>query len=127
VLQQAEASYREAQIEYDRAEAVLATFGITPENAGKYTGGELPVFSPINGYILERNINTGEFIYTNTIIFKVLDSSSLWIDSEIYEKDFTKVKTGQTVEITTSAYPGEIFTGKIFYKNTSIRKQEPST
>jgi len=122
-LQQAESSYREAQIEYDRAASVLATFGITPENAGKYTGGELPVFSPINGYILERNINTGEFIYTNTIIFKVLDSSSLWIDSEIYEKDFTKIKTGQTVNITTSAYPGEIFTGKIFYISNTFHQE----
>ena len=122
-LQQAESSYKEAQIEYERAVAVLATFGITPENAGNYTGGELPVFSPINGYILERNINTGEFIYTNTIIFKVLDSSSLWIDSEIYEKDFTKIKTGQTVNITTSAYPGEIFTGKIFYISNTFHQE----
>jgi RND family efflux transporter MFP subunit len=122
-LQQAEGSYREAQIEYDRATSVLATFGITPENAGKYTGGELPIFSPINGYILERNINTGEFIYTSSIIFKVLDSSTLWIDSEIYEKDFTKVKTGQTVEITNSAYPKEIFTGKIFYISNTFHQE----
>ncbi|HPZ07229.1 MAG TPA: efflux RND transporter periplasmic adaptor subunit [Candidatus Eremiobacteraeota bacterium] len=122
-LQQAESSYREAQIEYDRATSVLATFGITPENAGKYTDGELPVFSPINGYILERNINTGEFIYTNTIIFKVLDSSNLWIDSEIYEKDFTKIKMGQTVNITTSAYPDEIFTGKIFYISNTFHQE----
>lgn len=122
-IQTALSDYKGAMIEYDRAITVLETYGISSDQVHQYAAGQLPIFSPIKGYILERNINNGEVVYNNTILFKVIDTSSLWIDSEIYEQDCTKINKGQEVTITTSAYPDEIFTGKIFYISNTFHEE----
>jgi len=122
-IQEAEADYRKAQIEYEKAAAVLDSFSITPETAHLYAGGYMPVVTPINGYILERNVNIGEIVVPETVMFKVLDTSTLWIDSEINENDLTKVKPGQTVEITTQAYSDRVFSGNIFYISNTFHQE----
>jgi RND family efflux transporter MFP subunit len=121
-LEQASSAYREAKVEYEKSVSVLKTFGISPEDASKYSGGDFPVISPIKGYVSERHLNTGEVIAVDTVIFKILDSSTLWIDSEVYERDAGKVKIGQTVQIITSAYPDKLFRGKIFYISDTLKQ-----
>ena len=122
-IHEAESDYREAHIEYNKSVAVLDAFGISPEEACLYAGGHMPVTSPISGYVVEKNVNIGEVVVPETVMFKILDSSILWIDSEIYEKDFSKIRLGQTVEVTTSAYRDKIFKGTIFYISNTFHQE----
>lgn len=46
-------------------------------------------------------------------IFTISNLSDVWVLINIYESDIDAVKTGQSVNITTLAYPGKIFQGVI--------------
>ena len=42
--------------------------------------------SPINGIVTERNVVIGQLVEPNTNAFKVMNTSTLWADGQIYEK-----------------------------------------
>jgi cobalt-zinc-cadmium efflux system membrane fusion protein len=48
-------------------------------------------------------------------IFTVANLERLWIELDIYERDLSRVARGQTVAVTTAAYPGRSFPGAIVY------------
>ncbi|MCP5107232.1 MAG: efflux RND transporter periplasmic adaptor subunit [bacterium] len=54
-------------------------------------------------------------IDASTEIMVIMDLAGLWIDAEVYEKDFSRVRKEQEVEIVVPAYPREHFHGKIHY------------
>ena len=55
------------------------------------------------------------YLDTGTMIYTVADLSKVWVKLDAYESDLVWVRYGQEVEITTEAYPGEIFKDKITF------------
>ena len=78
-------------------------------------GGRVPMRSPIDGTVIERSITLGQAIERATDAFKIADLSHLWVNLELYEKDLSRVRIGQEVEVRADAYPGEIFRGRVAY------------
>jgi RND family efflux transporter MFP subunit len=58
-----------------------------------------------------------------TEILTIMDPTLLVIDAEIYEKDIARIRTGQQVEASIPAYPGETFTGKITYISDVLHEE----
>lgn len=58
------------------------------------------VTAPISGVILERNVQRGEST-DGEVLFVIADLDQLWVELDIFSKDFDKVKTGQTIELDT--------------------------
>ncbi len=58
--------------------------------------------SPINGIVVEKNINEGE-IASRTLL-RIVDTSSLQIEALVPEVDITKIKKGQEVSVVFDAY-----------------------
>lgn len=58
--------------------------------------------SPINGIVVERNINEGE-IASRTLL-RIVDTNSLQIEALVPEVDITKVQKGQEVNVVFDAY-----------------------
>jgi cobalt-zinc-cadmium efflux system membrane fusion protein len=52
-----------------------------------------------SGVIMERHATLGEFIAEGADLFLVMDVSELWADLMIFQRDISKVKTGQEVDI----------------------------
>ena len=50
---------------------------------------------------------------TNAPIVSILDIHSLTAVIHVIERDYSKVRVGQKVIVTTDAFPGSTFTGKI--------------
>ena len=42
-------------------------------------------------------------------------SSSVWVEAEVYENEFSFVKVGQAVEIVSQSYPGTTFRGRVAF------------
>jgi HlyD family secretion protein len=87
------------------------------------------VRSPISGLLLRRNHEVGETV-TNlppTVIAIVGDVSRLKVRAEIDETDVGKVKLGQRVEITSDAFPSEIFHGKVSWISSRMGPKSVST
>jgi Cu(I)/Ag(I) efflux system membrane fusion protein len=51
------------------------------------------------------------------VLYKLANLESVWVYIDIYEYELSSVRYGQTVEISTEAYPGETFTGRVWFIN----------
>jgi membrane fusion protein, heavy metal efflux system len=81
------------------------------------------VESPASGVILVRSVNTGEVVMAGKEMFRVADLSSVWVIGQIYEKDFAAVRVGTPAVITTQAYPGRSFNGRVAYIDPRVEPQ----
>jgi cobalt-zinc-cadmium efflux system membrane fusion protein len=81
------------------------------------------VESPASGVILVRSVNTGEVVMAGKEMFRVADLSSVWVIGQIYEKDFAVVRVGTPAVITTQAYPGRSFNGRVAYIDPRVEPQ----
>ena len=61
----------------------------------------------------ERFVDEGAMLAPNTPIVSVLDISSLTAVIHVIERDYSKVLMGQLAVVTTDAFPGKTFSGKI--------------
>jgi len=71
------------------------------------------IVAPIGGNVVQRTISVGQFVEPSTEMFHIVNTSSVIVDLNIFEKDLSKISKGQKVQIETSTYPGEVFTGSI--------------
>ena len=105
----------EAQGQLKQAEASLEKIHINLSLYGSSgNDGAFIIKSPIGGFVVEKNMTAGTQIASEgDPLFVVADISMVWIIANVYAGNLAFVKEDMPVEITTSAYPGELFHGKI--------------
>jgi len=117
----AQAEYEKAKGEFLAVREKLVSIGITDQDivkSGENENTNLPILdikAPISGKIVERDITVGEYIESTRNLFRIIDISKLWVDADIYEKDISKIKLGQNVDIIVKTYPDKIYKGEIIY------------
>lgn len=107
--------HHKAQLEMDRADLNIKNMRITSPIDGLMvihgnrdsTGGFFMDGMTLPDYHVGDQVNPG------SSIAEVIDSSKLEISAQVGETDRTNLKTGQSVDITVDALPGETFTGKV--------------
>jgi len=127
-LRAAEAEYKIAQANHEAAEKRLHTFGFTEEQVKEIVETHQPhaaitLYAPIAGKIVEINAILGDLIDEETEIMKIIDPTLLWVDAQVYERDISKVKIGQSVEIKVPAHPDEVFHGKVSYIGDEVDEE----
>jgi len=78
---------------------------------------KLPILSPISGVVVRKNIVEGQYVAEGEAMFEVADLSHVWIQAQVYEDQISLVQVGQAVEATVEAYPGQVFKGKVAFKD----------
>ena len=76
--------------------------------------------SPIDGIVVERNATVGASVGTDANLFKIIDLSRVWIDADVFEKDLPRVRPGQEVKLTVTAFPQTTFSGKVILINSVL-------
>ena len=76
--------------------------------------------SPISGIVVERNATVGASVGTDANLFKIIDLSRVWVDANVFEKDLPRVRNGQEVRLTVTAFPGSTFSGKVILINSVV-------
>jgi RND family efflux transporter MFP subunit len=71
------------------------------------------VYSPIDGYISDRPADIGEYVSTTTKVATVVKINPLRVRIDIPEQAIPEVKVGQSVSVTTSAWPDQNFSGRV--------------
>ena len=103
-----EREFIEARATYEKLQADLSLYG---ENLG---GGIFAVKAPMTGFVVGKNASPGSTVSEgDEPLFTIADLSNVWIIANVYAGDLQSVKEGMEVEITTLAYPNEVFQGKI--------------
>lgn len=71
------------------------------------------VFSPIDGYVAERTADLGEYVSPTTKVATIVRINPLRVRIDIPEQAIPAVNVGQSVSVTTSAWPDRNFGGRI--------------
>lgn len=113
-VEQATSDNDAAKSDLDSATGRLLAFGFNPET-NKF-GQPLEVFSPVAGRVVDMASAHGEFHNDpNVPLMTVADLSTVWLTASIQEKDLRFLTNGQTINATFTAYPGEVFSGKVLF------------
>ncbi len=113
----AERDLTEARAAVEQAEAAVAgarhrldLLGVDPARAQT----EIAVRAPISGKVLEVSVAPGEYRSdTGTPVMMIADLSTLWVTSQVPESSIRLIEVGERVEIELTAFPGEIFEGRV--------------
>ncbi|OLE85472.1 MAG: hypothetical protein AUF76_00620 [Acidobacteria bacterium 13_1_20CM_2_65_9] len=127
-LQQAQNDLAKARARVARTEEALRMLGLAghddlpPVDAVR---GRVPIVSPIAGVVIERKVTEGQFVQSDsTPILTVGNLDTVWVVGDVFERDLRLVTVGQTASITTAAYPGDRFQGRVNYISPAI---DPAT
>ena len=106
---------KQAQLEVARAQVTRAQassetakirLGYTKVSAD-WTGGDR------QRVVAERYIDEGETVSANTPLLAIVELDPINGVIFVTEKDYTRLQRGQAASLTTDAYPGELFQGRI--------------
>lgn len=71
--------------------------------------------STATGFVLEKNVTTGQRIMAGDPLYRVADLRTVWIEGEVFEQDLATVRVGEMVHADLQALPGEHRMGRISY------------
>lgn len=71
------------------------------------------LYAPIEGTILEKNLEVGETAFPGSVILTMADLTKPWIKIYVSDKKLGLVKPGQKALIRVDTFPGRDFTGKV--------------
>lgn len=89
---------------------------------GQPSGSTYVLKAPFNGIVIEKNAVIGELANPADSIFTIADMSTVWIDADVPERDLQYLEVGKTASVTVTAYPDEVFTGKVSYLSSVVDK-----
>lgn len=107
--EEAENKLNQAETTYERAKATLKQAELDLSYAY--------IYSPIDGIILERSVNTGQTVaaaFTTPTLFTIAeDLTKMQVEADIDEADIGQVRVGQSVSFTVDSYPEDTFSGTV--------------
>ncbi|MCL4405478.1 efflux RND transporter periplasmic adaptor subunit [Patescibacteria group bacterium] len=95
------------QAQVEQAEASVKNIEVSIAQAS--------LVAPISGVITVQNGKVSQVASAGETIFSIISGNNLEVDSDVPEIDIGKVNVGDPVTMTLDAFPGEQFTGKVFY------------
>lgn len=126
-FQKIQAEFLSLTAEVKNLEAQLKLLQLNPEDIKQGNIVEqVPVISPISGFIEKVNVKTGQYVEPQTAMFEIINNDHIHADLMIFEKDIYKVTEGQNVTFIIESLPGEILSAKIFAVGKSF-EQNPKT
>jgi Cu(I)/Ag(I) efflux system membrane fusion protein len=104
----------------DAARRKLLLWGITEEQVDAVIRRGTPethltIYSPIAGIVTEKNVLEGRYVNEGDNIYTVADLSNVWMEAKVFEDQAGGVDVGTPVEVRSTAYPDELFAGRITF------------
>jgi Cu(I)/Ag(I) efflux system membrane fusion protein len=78
------------------------------------------VYSPVSGYVVQKNAIRGMRVMPGEKLFDLADLSSVWVIADIFEYDLPFVRVGQNAVISLGNIPGSRFNSRIDYIYPSL-------
>lgn len=73
------------------------------------------IVSPVSGYVQSVFVDREQHVMAGSMMYQIVDLSSVWVMFDIYEQDIAKVEEGNELSFSTTAVPGDTFTSTIDY------------
>ncbi|MCJ7434478.1 MAG: efflux RND transporter periplasmic adaptor subunit [Anaerolineales bacterium] len=104
----------EAQAAYDQSQKAVAQMQANLDLLDAQLA-KLIVDAPMDGVILSRNIEPGEYVVPGATAFTMADLSNLTITVYVPENRYGEVNLGQQAEVTVDSFPGVTFTAEVVH------------
>ncbi len=75
----------------------------------------LTLYSPISGFVMERNAFPKQRVTADTALYTVADLSTVWVLADVFEFEASGVRLGQAATLTLDYLPGRAFHGRVNY------------
>lgn len=121
VYMSANASYESAKVQLKVSEATVgnATQAVnTAEAQANVISTQMQntrLYAPFDGIVAKRWLIAGDNAQPGQTILTVNNTTKFWVSAFFEETKLSHIHVGQNAEFTIDAYPGIIFTGKVFY------------
>lgn len=121
----ARSAHNEARSALNAAAETLYLFGLGKDEVkgiryGDPSAALFPIRAPFAGKIIDKHITKGELVGPESNLFTIANLDSLWVWTDVYEKDLGKVHVGDGARIEVDAFPGVIFEGKVSYLRDEV-------
>jgi cobalt-zinc-cadmium efflux system membrane fusion protein len=110
VYQQAQADYTSQKVLVKGYSEKLQMIGINPARLTESNiSRSVTVHSPINGFVSKVNVNIGKYVTATDVLFELINPDDIHAALTIFEKDITKVKIGQKVQVSFVDDPNSVY------------------
>ena len=86
----------------------------------KYQLKNTQVTAPISGKVTSITVSTGEMVSPSIPLLSIIDVSRIFVKVGISEKDISKIKEGQKVNLEIDAFSEEKFQGEVVSKGVAV-------
>lgn len=115
------------QVEVQRSQAIV--------QLAKTALDDMTVVSPLDGSVLTKNFEAGEYVNAGAAIATIGNGRDCWVKVYVSSTQLGLIQLGQTVAVMVDSFPGREFSGQIkeisqqaeFTPRQSITKQERAT
>lgn len=111
-LNYAKEHYHHTEME---AKSLMSAYGVSFDPHSESIKTTSPIQSLGSGVVTKKNVIKGQVVAPNDVLYEITDLSQLWLDLNIFAKDFASIKEGQEVIFVPDSYPNESFSGHIGY------------
>jgi HlyD family secretion protein len=101
---------RKDQIDAARAQLLAAQSALVLSRANL---AETVIVSPLDGYVVSRELEAGGIVNPGIPIFKIADPRTAWATVYVDARDTAGLNIGDRVEITFRSLPGRAFQGRV--------------
>jgi len=136
--EQAKNQYEIADVQYQSAQE---SYGLVIEGAGeediksveaqvrqakaaldmaKYQLKKTQITAPISGKVTSVTVSSGEMVSPSIPLLSIIDVSRIFVKVGISEKDISKIKEGQKVNLAIDAFPEERFQGEVVSRGVAV-------
>jgi cobalt-zinc-cadmium efflux system membrane fusion protein len=97
-LQQAKANYQSmvAKVNGLKAKLKLLNINLIELDKGNIAS-TINLYSPVDGYVTEMNVNIGKYVNSTDVMFEIVDTRHLHVELTVFEKDVPYISMGQKV------------------------------
>jgi len=113
---------REAEVAGVEAERYQLLLGAARQKVAALSGGvgsrpsrlgSHELRAPMKGTIVERSIAPGQSVEGQLVAFRVANVDHLWVALDVFERNLSKIRVGDRVELSPLAAPSEVFEGRV--------------
>lgn len=83
----------------------------------------LTIYSPVTGYIVDRQAYPQSAVGPDKELYTVADLSDIWVDADIFEYEIPFIRLGQKASMQLSYSPGKTYIGEVTYIYPTVDPQ----
>ncbi|MBX9944825.1 MAG: efflux RND transporter periplasmic adaptor subunit [Reyranella sp.] len=83
----------------------------------------IAVPAPAAGTVIEKMAIEGMRYQPGETLFRIVDTSTMWVLAEVYEQDLAFVKAGDMAKVTVNAWPTRPFPGRVTFIYPGVGKE----